>query len=103
MEAREKKAFPVRMTIIETRFWQDIFTFLLTFIVTKNNLNIKRVLPAGVISVMLEWLNISLATIVALLPITNPVSTAALFMSITAGIDKKERQNQAYKAAVYAC
>lgn len=51
---------------------------------------------------MLEWLNISLATIVALLPITNPVSTAALFISITAGIDKKERQKQAYKAAVYA-
>jgi len=51
---------------------------------------------------MLEWFNIALATIVALLPITNPVSTAALFMSITAGIAKKERQNQAFKAAVYA-
>lgn len=33
---------------------------------------------------MSEWFNVVLVTLVALLPITNPVSTAALFMSITA-------------------
>lgn len=51
---------------------------------------------------MSEWFNVVLATLVALLPITNPVSTAALFMSITGERDKKERHDQAFKAAVYA-
>lgn len=50
---------------------------------------------------MTEWINTILATLVALLPITNPVSTAALFMSITGDKTKKERQNQAFKASVY--
>ncbi len=50
---------------------------------------------------MIEWINTILATLVALLPITNPVSTAALFMSITGDKTKKERQNQAFKASVY--
>ena len=51
---------------------------------------------------MSEWINIVLATLVALLPITNPVSTAALFMSITGERDKQERRQQAFKASVYA-
>ncbi len=51
---------------------------------------------------MTDWLNIILATLVALLPIANPVSTAALFMSITGNETKTERQNQAFKSAVYA-
>lgn len=32
---------------------------------------------------MSDWINIILATIVALLPITNPVSTAAVFISLS--------------------
>jgi len=51
---------------------------------------------------MIDWINIVLATLVALLPITNPVSTAALFLSITGQRTKKERRDQAFKAAVYA-
>ncbi len=51
---------------------------------------------------MSDWFNIVLATLVALLPITNPVSTAALFMSITSGKKKRERHDQAFKAAIYA-
>lgn len=51
---------------------------------------------------MNEWINIVLATLIALLPITNPVSTAALFMSITGGSSKKERYDQALKAGIYA-
>jgi multiple antibiotic resistance protein len=51
---------------------------------------------------MSEWFNIGLATIVALLPITNPVSTAALFLSITAENSNQERRQQAFKASVYA-
>lgn len=51
---------------------------------------------------MIEWFNTILATLIALLPITNPVSTAALFMSITRGKKKRERHNQAFKAAIYA-
>lgn len=51
---------------------------------------------------MSEWINIVLATLVALLPITNPVSTAALFLSITGERTKKERREQALKASVYA-
>lgn len=38
---------------------------------------------------MSDWFNMILATLIALLPITNPVSTAALFMSITGGRKKK--------------
>jgi len=51
---------------------------------------------------MSEWFNTVLATIIALLPITNPVSTAALFMSITGGRKKKERYDQALRASIYA-
>lgn len=50
---------------------------------------------------MSNWFNLILATIVALLPITNPVSTAALFMSITGDRTPEERRKQAFKASVY--
>jgi multiple antibiotic resistance protein len=51
---------------------------------------------------MPEYLNIVLATIVALLPITNPVSTAAVFMSITGGDSTENRRKQALKGSLYA-
>jgi multiple antibiotic resistance protein len=51
---------------------------------------------------MPEYFNIVLATIVALLPITNPVSTAAVFMSITSGDTTENRRKQALKGALYA-
>ncbi len=51
---------------------------------------------------MADWFNIIIATVVALLPITNPVSTAALFMSITSGKTQEVRRRQALKASVYA-
>ena len=48
-----------------------------------------------------SWFNMALATIVALLPITNPVSTAALFMSITAKDSLEERRQQALRGVIY--
>ena len=50
---------------------------------------------------MSDWISIILATIGALLPITNPVSTAAVFMSLMGSSTKKEKNSQALKAAVY--
>ncbi|WP_283938089.1 MarC family NAAT transporter [Sphingomonas caseinilyticus] len=41
-------------------------------------------------------------TIGALLPITNPFSTAPLFIALTSGFDNKERQRQALKGCIYA-
>ncbi|WP_281063692.1 MarC family NAAT transporter [Sphingomonas sp. LaA6.9] len=41
-------------------------------------------------------------TIGALLPITNPFSTAPLFISLTAGFDSKHRTHQARMACLYA-
>lgn len=40
-------------------------------------------------------------TITALLPIANPFSTAALFMSLTGNFSAQERKHQAYMACVY--
>lgn len=41
-------------------------------------------------------------TIGALLPITNPFSTAPLFVALTSGFDRKERERQALKGCIYA-
>ena len=41
-------------------------------------------------------------TVGALLPITNPFSTAPLFIALTSGFDNKERQRQALKGCIYA-
>lgn len=46
-------------------------------------------------------INLVLGTVIALLPITNPFSTAALFLSITEGDSKEKRRQQAYKGCVY--
>jgi len=40
-------------------------------------------------------------TISALLPIANPFSTAALFMSLSSGLSEKDKRHQAYMAGVY--
>ena len=48
-----------------------------------------------------DLINLVLGTIVALLPITNPFSTAAVFLSITEGDSKAKRQRQAFKGCVY--
>jgi multiple antibiotic resistance protein len=42
-----------------------------------------------------------LITVSTLLPIVNPFSTAALFMSLSTGLSQKEKNRQAYKACVY--
>lgn len=42
-----------------------------------------------------------IATIIALLPIINPFSTAPMFLSITEGDSVVERQEQARKAVIY--
>lgn len=41
-------------------------------------------------------------TVTALLPIMNPFSTAPLFVSLTAGFDRKRQRQQAFLACVYA-
>jgi multiple antibiotic resistance protein len=41
-------------------------------------------------------------TIGALLPITNPFSTAPLFIALTGGFDSKDRERQALKGCIYA-
>lgn len=43
-----------------------------------------------------------LLTIAALLPITNPFSTAPLFIALTSGFDRKERERQAFRGCIYA-
>lgn len=48
-----------------------------------------------------HFINLVLGTVVALLPITNPFSTAALFLSITEGDSKEKRRQQAYKGCIY--
>lgn len=50
---------------------------------------------------MVEWLAIVGGTIGALLPITNPFSTAPVFASLTAGYSDEERHRQARRAVVY--
>jgi multiple antibiotic resistance protein len=46
-------------------------------------------------------LNTVLVTTIALLPITNPVSTAALFLSITGTYSDEYRKKQALKGTIY--
>jgi multiple antibiotic resistance protein len=46
-------------------------------------------------------LELAIATIVALLPIINPFSTAPLFLAITEGDSTAERQDQARKGVIY--
>lgn len=46
-------------------------------------------------------MELAIATIVALLPIINPFSTAPMFLAITEGDTEKERQEQARKAVIY--
>jgi multiple antibiotic resistance protein len=43
-----------------------------------------------------------LLAITALVPITNPFSTAPLFVSLTAGMDPKQRRRQAFLGCLYA-
>jgi multiple antibiotic resistance protein len=46
-------------------------------------------------------MELAIATIVALLPIINPFSTAPMFLAITEGDTEAERQEQARKAVIY--
>ncbi len=46
-------------------------------------------------------MELAIATIVALLPIINPFSTAPLFLAITEGDSTAERQDQARKGVIY--
>jgi multiple antibiotic resistance protein len=46
-------------------------------------------------------MELAIATVVALLPIINPFSTAPMFLAITEGDSEKERQEQARKAVIY--
>jgi multiple antibiotic resistance protein len=46
-------------------------------------------------------MELAIATIVALLPIINPFSTAPMFLAITEGDSDAERQEQARKAVIY--
>ncbi len=50
---------------------------------------------------MANWLDIVVVTILGLLPITNPLSTAAFFLSITAGDTKEYRNEQALRGVIY--
>ncbi|ACE84002.1 MarC family NAAT transporter [Cellvibrio japonicus] len=46
-------------------------------------------------------MELAIATVVALLPIINPFSTAPMFLAITEGDTEAERQEQARKAVIY--
>lgn len=46
-------------------------------------------------------MQLAIATIIALLPIINPFSTAPLFLAITEGDSEAERQEQARKGVIY--
>lgn len=46
-------------------------------------------------------MELTIATIIALLPIINPFSTAPLFLAITEGDTEAERQEQARKGVIY--
>lgn len=46
-------------------------------------------------------MELAIATVVALLPIINPFSTAPMFLAITEGDTETERQEQARKAVIY--
>src|SRR5262245_58638241 len=49
----------------------------------------------------LSFFKTVILTVAALLPIVNPFSTAALFMSLTVGYSSKQRTHNAYMACVY--
>jgi len=46
-------------------------------------------------------MQLAIATLIALLPIINPFSTAPMFLSITEGDTDAERREQAGKAVIY--
>lgn len=46
-------------------------------------------------------MQLAIATVIALLPIINPFSTAPLFLAITEGDTEAERQEQARKGVIY--
>ena len=46
-------------------------------------------------------MQLAIATIIALLPIINPFSTAPMFLAITEGDTNTERREQARKAMLY--
>lgn len=46
-------------------------------------------------------MELAIATVIALLPIINPFSTAPMFLAITEGDTEEERQEQARKAVIY--
>lgn len=50
---------------------------------------------------MLGWFEMILATVIALLPIANPFSTSALFLSITSGDTPERRDAQATRGCIY--
>lgn len=50
---------------------------------------------------LMNSINMILATLVALLPIANPFSTAAVFLGITANDTEQERRSQAMRACFY--
>ncbi len=50
---------------------------------------------------MLDWLTLIGGTILTLLPITNPFSTAPVFASMTSRYGKDARNRQARLAAIY--
>jgi multiple antibiotic resistance protein len=50
---------------------------------------------------MNTYITVLLATVATLLPITNPLGNAAIFLSITEGDTSAERRTQALKGAIY--
>ena len=49
-----------------------------------------------------EWLTTVLATFAGLIPITNPWSTAVVFLALTARLSDDERKRQGTLACLYA-
>ncbi len=50
---------------------------------------------------IVEWINTVLGTVVGLLPIANPFSTAVVFLAIAGRLPKERQRQQAGMAAVY--
>ena len=50
---------------------------------------------------IVEWINTVLGTVVGLLPIANPFSTAVVFLAIAGRLPKQRQRQQAGMAAVY--
>lgn len=51
--------------------------------------------------ILISMFSTVVLTISALLPIANPFSTAALFMSLTGALSEKDKRHQAYMACLY--